>query len=242
MIPGVILLAIDTCDSRGSVSLVSEKGVVATVVRESDEPYSSWLFVEAGKLVKWGVGDMSGIEAYGVASGPGSFTGLRVGLTAVKAWAELYERPVIPVSRLEAVAIQSRLKSGWIAAFLDAHRGQVFGGLYRKEGKELTAADHEMVGSPQEFADWVFSRAGGKKVGWISPDARLLADSPQASGRIRIEVEPASIPLAPIIGEIAAQRLQKGMATDALHLDANYVRRSDAEILWKGPSSGGKLG
>ncbi len=236
-----MLLAIDTCDSRGSVSLIGEKGVVATVGHESCEPYSSWLFTEVGKLVKSAVGELSGVEAYGVASGPGSFTGLRVGLTAVKGWAELYERPVISVSRLEAVAVQSRSNSGWIAAFLDAYRGQVFGGLYRREDREVTPVGQEMVGSPEEFVAWALSQAGGKEVRWISPDTRLLADSPEGPERAGREVEPACTPLAPIIGKIAAERLQRGMVTDALHLDANYVRRSDAEIFWKAPGSG-KLG
>ena len=238
----MILLAIDTCDSRGSVSLVRENGVVATVVHESGEPYSSWLFAEVGRLVKSAVGDLSRIQAYGVANGPGSFTGLRVGLTAVKGWAELYERPVIAVSRLEAVAVQSRSNSGWVGAFLDAYRGQVFGGLYRKEGRQLTTVGQEMVGSPEEFVAWALSQAGGRNVAWISPDAQLLASLAEEPGCAHMEVEPASIPLAAAIREIAAERLQRGMVTDALHLDANYVRRSDAEIFWKDPSAGRKLG
>ena len=238
---GVFLLAIDTCDSRGSIALVGEEVVVATVVHESEAPYSSWLFAETGKLVKSVGRDMSCIAAYGVASGPGSFTGLRVGLTAVKAWAEVYERPVIPVSRLEAVAVQSRSNSGCVAAFLDAHRGQVFGGLYRREGKEVTPVAQEMVGSPQEFVTDALSRSDGGNVRWVSPDANLLAGFPLGPGRTRLEVETACFPLAPIIGEIAIARLQKGIVTDALRLDADYVRRSDAEILWKGPSGGRKL-
>ncbi len=232
---GVILLAIDTCNSRGSASLVGDTGVIATVAHESGEPYSSWLFGEVGELVKSAVGDMSLIEAYGVASGPGSFTGLRVGLSAIKAWAELYSRPVIAVTRLEALAVQSRSDSAWTAAFLDAHRGQVFGALYRKEGEQLTAVGEEMVGSPEEFVACVVSQTKGGSVGWISPDAWLLADSRQGRSVVRLEIEPASIQLAPIVGEVAAKRLREGNVTDALHLDANYVRRSDAEILWKGP-------
>jgi hypothetical protein len=55
-------------------------------------------------------------------------------------------------------------------------------------------------------------------------------------------VEPASLPLAPIIGEIAAERFRKGIFTDAVDLDANYVRRCDAEVFWKGPRAGGILG
>ena len=238
---GVILLAIDTCDPRGSVSVADEKGEVTTAVHETGEPYSSWLFSEVGRLVKAAVGEMSRINGYAVASGPGSFTGVRVGLTAVKAWAEVYGRPVIAVSRLEAVAMQSHSGSDGIAAYLDAHRGEVFGAFYRKEGRQLTAVGQEMVGSPEEFVDWVLSQARGKSAGWISPDVQLLADGAQREQRWP-EVELASFRLAPIIAEIAAERFRRGILADAVDLDANYVRRCDAEIFWKSPRAGGKLG
>jgi tRNA threonylcarbamoyladenosine biosynthesis protein TsaB len=216
---------------------MKEGELVATVAHESAEPYSSWLFFEVAGLVKSALGDMCQIEAYGVANGPGSFTGLRVGLTAVKAWAEIYGRRVIPVSRLEAVAVQAKTDSRIVAAFLDASRGQIFGGLYERQGRTVRPLSQEMVGSGEEFLAWVLSEAKGERVGWVSPDAPLLCSSIEQDGKVSIEVEPASLPLSPVIARIAADRLNQGIFTDALHLDANYVRRSDAEILWKEPKA-----
>lgn len=216
---------------------MKEGELVATVAHKSTQAYSSWLFLEVAGLVRSALCDMSQIEAYGVANGPGSFTGLRVGLTAVKAWAEIYGRPVIPVSRLEAVAVQAKADSRIVAPFLDASRGQIFGGLYERQGRTVRPLGQEMVGSGQEFLAWVFSEAKGERVSWMSPDAPLLCGAIEQDGKVSIQVEPASMPLGPVIAQIAADRLNQGIFTDALHLDANYVRRSDAEILWKEPKA-----
>ena len=82
---------------------------------------------------------MDKIELFAVAAGPGSFTGLRVGLTAVKAWAEVYCKPIAAVSALEAVALQATSGARMIVPVLDARRGQVYSD-YRAARVRLTAA------------------------------------------------------------------------------------------------------
>jgi len=70
---------------------------------------------------------MEQVDAYAAAAGPGSFTGVRVGLTSVKAWAEVYGKRIAAVSRLEALAAEAPEETAWVAAFFNAQRGQVFG-------------------------------------------------------------------------------------------------------------------
>ncbi len=237
----VIVLSIDTADSRGSVAVLRDEVVVALLAHETTEDYSSWLLPAVNKVLtkaELGMGEVSG---YAVAVGPGSFTGVRVGLTTVKAWAEVYGKPVAAVSRLESFAAQAAGAPNYVAAFVDAQREQVFGAVYRKDDAGLTRIDEEMVIAPGRFVQIAAELAGGKKIAWVSPDPALVTmDGVWKEKEKRGEnVEQVSPTLAPVIGRIGLRRLQEGKGTDALGLDANYVRRPDAEIFWKGGAGHG---
>ncbi|HZS70730.1 MAG TPA: tRNA (adenosine(37)-N6)-threonylcarbamoyltransferase complex dimerization subunit type 1 TsaB, partial [Candidatus Acidoferrum sp.] len=144
----MLILAIDTADARGSLALLRDQAVVAMLAHDSSEDYSSWLLPAANQLAaSVGIG-LADVELYAACAGPGSFTGLRVGLTAVKAWSEIHSRPIAAVSRLETIATLVAEPQPWVAAFFDAHRKQVFGGLYRWEGNTLRLAGEEMVITP----------------------------------------------------------------------------------------------
>jgi tRNA threonylcarbamoyladenosine biosynthesis protein TsaB len=235
----VIVLAIDTCDSRGSVALLRDDVVLGLMPHETKDEYSSWLLLAVTKVLKEAGLRMPGVDGYAVAAGPGSFTGVRVGLTTVKAWAEVYGRPVAAVSRLEGVAAQAAGPADYVAAFVNAQRGQVFGAVYRKDG-DFLAVGEEMVMAPGKFVEAVAELTNGKRTSWVSPDAALVEAEPawKERGKQGENIERASATLAGIIGRIGLRRLQSGKMTDALGLDANYVRRSDAEIFWKGAAHG----
>src|SRR5207245_11114254 len=114
--------------------VVGDGEVFGLVLHETEEDYSSWLLPSVEEVLK-GVGlQMSQVDAYAVAAGPGSVTGVRVGLTTVKGWGEVYGKPVPAVSRLEAIGVQATGETEYVAAFADAHRGQVFGAVYQREG------------------------------------------------------------------------------------------------------------
>jgi tRNA threonylcarbamoyladenosine biosynthesis protein TsaB len=202
---------------------------------DSNEDYSSWLLRAVDEVLgSVGVG-MAAVDGYAVASGPGSFTGLRVGLTTVKAWCEVYGKPVVAVSRLEALAVQAREGAGYVAAFTDAQRGQVFGAVYQRNGGDLVRLGEEMVIAPGKFIEYVAELGIEGRVSWISPDApHVLGEAAWRERERRGEtIESVSSIVAPMIGKMGARRLVAGLYTDALSLDANYVRRSDAEIFWK---------
>lgn len=236
----VIVLSIDTCDSRGGVALLREDAVLGLIPHETREEYSSWLLPAVNEVLKEVGVSMKDVSGYAVAAGPGSFTGVRVGLTTVKAWAEVYGKPVATISRLEGIAAQTADPAEYVAAFVDAQRGQVFGVLYQRECDNLSKLGEEVVIAPGNFVEMAGELANGKKVSWISPDPALIeADSAWKERAQQSEtIERASATLAGIIGRIGMRRLQDGKATDALGLDANYVRRSDAEIFWKGAAHG----
>src|SRR5260370_3836525 len=88
---------------------------------------------------------MEDVDAYAVAAGPGSFTGVRVGLTTVKAWSEVYGKRIAAVSRLEAMAAEAAPGSAWVAAFADARRGHAFGAIFQRDRERLARAGEGMV-------------------------------------------------------------------------------------------------
>ena len=185
---------------------------------------------------------MDQIDVFAVASGPGSFTGLRVGLTAVKAWAEVYGKPIAAVSGLEAIAAQSKALEGvsdgnetMISPFLDGRRGQLFGSSYRRRGNpcRLQLIGEESILTAEEFLKSVQEFSNSDHPVLVSPTPDVLPSSLVQQLLPGARIEAVSGVLAPVIGRLGFERANRGELVDALHLDANYVRRSDAEAAWK---------
>jgi len=234
----LIILAVDSCDFRGSVALREAGSLVGLQRHERAEDFSSWLIPAVARCLEQAGLELRNVDVFAVASGPGSFTGLRVGLTATKAWAELFGKRIVAVSRLEVMTRLAGEMPGYVAASFDAQRGQIFGGLYQiGEKREGRVIDQEIVIAPDEFVKWVGERAGRESVRWIGLDPGLLTAAPGWERRAeRGElILRCSCGLAAGVAELAEERAQRGEFTDALRLDANYVRRSDAEIFWKDP-------
>jgi tRNA threonylcarbamoyladenosine biosynthesis protein TsaB len=230
------ILAIDTSESRGSVCLLQDTAIGSSRSHETDADYSEWLLPAVEQVLRTAGVPMETVDLFAVATGPGSFTGLRVGLTTVKAWAEVYGKPVIGISRLEAMAHPQSLQNAFVSAFYDAQRGQVFGALYHLQTSRPHRLEDEMVVSPTGFLEWVARHTGHERVSWVSLDPELLTGLPGWQSRIERgdTMARCSPELAPAIARLASDRAETGSFTDPLELDANYVRRSDAEIFWKG--------
>jgi tRNA threonylcarbamoyladenosine biosynthesis protein TsaB len=194
------ILALDTTGERGSIALVEDGRVVEEVALQSPDGFAHVLFGELEALLgrhRLSAGD---IDVFASAAGPGSFTGVRVGLAAVKGLAEATGKRVAGVSNLRAVAALGT--GGLRAALIDARRGEIYGGVYNNS---LELVSDEVV-MPRE--PWMATLPAGAEV--IEYDSR---------------------PLAGTIGKIAAEHPE--LARDPAEIDANYVRRSDAELLWR---------
>lgn len=246
------LLALDTCDARGSVSVLRDGEVLHTVEHDSTDDYSLWLLPAIDRALQACAVTFADIDVYVAASGPGSFTGVRVGLTTVKAWAEATGKPIVGVSRLEALALQASASAGeFVAVFTNAQRKQIYGALYRrgsegkdKHGHSLTHIGEEAVTSPEGFLTWVGKNTFGASVRWVSTDSELLTETEtwafrQKDGAVdslhsdaRAGVQSASPILAPAIGNLGYHLATMKQFVDPLRLDANYVRRCDAEVSW----------
>ena len=182
-------------------------------------------------------------DLFAVTTGPGSFTGLRVGLAAVKGWAEVCGKAIVGVSALEAIAMQSRAPEGvLLVPMLDARRREVYFTIYgRSRENGAMGLDREgeiFVAAPNDFLGIVELAAGDREFAIVSPTPEVIAGELSERNRMRenerqIALESVQAVLAPLVGEIAWRRAQSGELADALTLDADYVRRTDAELKWK---------
>jgi tRNA threonylcarbamoyladenosine biosynthesis protein TsaB len=232
----MITLAIDTSEARGSIAVLKDGVAIAGRTHNDESDYSAWLLPAVASALEKAQIRLERVDLLAVSTGPGSFTGLRVGLTTVKAWAEVYGKRVIGVSRLEALVLSNELSSGVRAACYDAQRGQVFAGLYEVSPGSLQRLGGELVISPADFVHAVDELVGKQTVTWVTLDPHLFAGLEAMERRAATgeRIVPVSPELAPIIGKLAEQSAARGQFSDPLSLDANYVRRSDAELFWKG--------
>ncbi len=162
----------------------------------------------------------SDISAFAVASGPGSFTGLRVGLAAVKGLAEILAKPIAAISKLEAVARSGRSR-GTVTAVLDGGRNEIYAGEYNIT--ERAQLIRERLLSREEF----LTNAGTATV--VTPE-RSLAEAARVAG---FEVEEVPYPTSEAIARLGRERIKQGITISPEDLEANYIRHSDAEIFAK---------
>ena len=228
----MLILSIDTTSSAGSVALLRDLDVVSQVASAEAEPYSTRLFRDVERVMHEAGKRMVDIDLYAVAPGPGSFTGVRVGLAAVKAWAEVFRKPVAAVSTLEAIAFQAAPAESLIAGIADAHRGQLFAGLYERAEYGMNRRGEDVVMPPAECFAYLAQQAESAPFVIRTTAAEVVRASLVGSPAAGARVDAADPALAPVIGKLAYARARRGDVVDALTLDAHYVRRSDAELLW----------
>jgi tRNA threonylcarbamoyladenosine biosynthesis protein TsaB len=225
-----LLLATDTSGKNGSIAMArltpGQSDVeIVEVVPLAGGAFSAQLVPQIAALLENHGYRKTDLGGFAVASGPGSFTGLRVGLAAIKALAEVLQKPIAAISLLEAVASGSMV-GGRVLAALDAGRGDVYVGDY--ELNPLVQMHSERLLSREEFpAEAKRAEATHKTI--VTPDA-VLAAMVQAAGT---QVELIEYPNAAVFAGLGWERLQRGRTVRPEELEANYIRHSDAEIFSK---------
>jgi tRNA threonylcarbamoyladenosine biosynthesis protein TsaB len=229
-----LLLAVDTSGKNGSLALaratLGQREIdVLEVVPLTGGAFSAQLVPRIAALLEKHGSSKSDLGAFAVVSGPGSFTGLRVGLAAIQALAEALQKPIVAISLLEAVACggtaHGAARSRVLAA-LDAGRGDVYVGDYEL-APQVHMHSERLLSREELIAEARGAEAKGKVV--VTPDA-ALAETVRAAG---ISVELIDSPNAGVIARLGWDRLQQGRTVRPEELEANYIRRSDAEIFSK---------
>jgi tRNA threonylcarbamoyladenosine biosynthesis protein TsaB len=222
----MLLLAADTSGKHGSIALVrgdqqSFEGI--EVVPLAGGTFSAQLVPQIADLLARHGFSKSNLDAFVVASGPGSFTGLRVGLAAIKGLAEVLHKPIAAVSLLEALAVSAQVEGRVIAA-LDAGRGQAYVGEYEFSGGD-SRMQRESLLNEEEFV----ALLRGSPAVVVTPDT-VITDWAQKHG---LEVLATEHPRSDALARIGLHKLLAGETVSPADLEANYIRRSDAEIFSK---------
>lgn len=218
-----LVLAVDTTHEFGSLALASGGEIVEEVLMHAPAGFGHVLYGHLSQLLARHGVTPGGIDCFAAASGPGSFTGVRIGLSCVKGLAEATGKPAAGVGNLQAMA---SFGTGPLrAVVMDARRGEVYGAVYDETGRIVLP---EVVA---KFPVWLETLPAG--VEFIAADF-----APFQTGLAGTRFQDALVVTAPralagSIARVTSAQWLRGEVGDPAGLDANYVRRSDAELFWK---------
>ncbi|MBI4877481.1 MAG: tRNA (adenosine(37)-N6)-threonylcarbamoyltransferase complex dimerization subunit type 1 TsaB [Acidobacteria bacterium] len=218
------ILALDTTGEIGSLALIEDGAPVFEVQLQSPEGFAHLIHDLIRQQLELRQLRLEQVDCYAAAAGPGAFTGVRVGLAAAQGLAEAFGKPVVAVSNLQALAAFGSLARR--AVFFDARRGEIYGALY---DENLGLVMPEVV---TRFPAWLEALPEGE-LEFLSTHLAPFRDALASSRFAPAPARETPRALAGAIGRIAAARFAAGQALDPAQVDANYVRRSDAEMFWK---------
>jgi tRNA threonylcarbamoyladenosine biosynthesis protein TsaB len=237
------LLAIETSGQTGEFAVLS-----------GGEVLSESAVDVAGRLVERGVGEIEGVlaragtgledlDAVAVSMGPGSFTGLRVGLAIAKGLCFRRKVALLGVPTLDAIAEAQRDHTGFVVPVMDARRGEIYLSIYRSGGPEMSRLTGYLALSPDAAVEMIRRECGGSPVflvgDAITPYGKTLAAGlapgrDPVSGEIpgnRVEFGPEEAwrVRASVVGRIGRSLLAEGRVLDPVTAEPMYIRPSEAE-------------
>lgn len=225
------ILAIDTTTLLGSIALVDDKLLVGSMQLGTSVTYAERLIVGIDHLLQGARWSRNDIDLIAVARGPGSFTGLRIGIATAKGFAAVLGRPLAGASSLEILARGVGPCTATVVAVIDARRGEVYAAAYGYErGTASRIIMDECVLSPAALCEKLDSMPGDLVM--VGDGARRYGELFVAAvGSRLVPVDDAlNFPHAVHCARLGYEGFMRGDAGDAVSLVPNYVRVSDAEI------------
>jgi len=214
------ILIIDTCGSTGSIALADGSAIVGSVSLPGRTASERLVATIKDLAASTGVG-LQSLDAVVAVHGPGSFTGVRVGLSAAKGLCEALNLPLVAISRFAVLAHLAEPASGVrVQALFDAGRGEFYSGIY---------VDGTCVGEGLKTRDEVVAGVRDVEVPLVVVACEAVVAQSIAELAPRLLAEPAAEDAFPL----ALDRIERGKFDDVATIDANYLRRTDAEIFAK---------
>ncbi|MFB4168664.1 tRNA (adenosine(37)-N6)-threonylcarbamoyltransferase complex dimerization subunit type 1 TsaB [Virgibacillus sp. JSM 102003] len=222
------ILAMDTSNQVLGVALLNDNQLVGKVVTNIKRNHSVRLMPAIDQLMRDVNITPDQLDKIVVAKGPGSYTGVRIGLATAKSMAWALDIPVVGVSSLKVLAYQGRFFNSYVCPFFDARRGLVFTGLYRWNNSELELVDEEKNTLMENWLQELPTK--NKEVVFLSPDIELHQETIQKYMGERAVIPNSHDHMADP-GHLALIGLNQG--PDVTHtLIPNYLRLAEAEAKW----------
>lgn len=226
------ILAVDTATKSCSVAIVANKHLLAEETLVSDQTHSKHLMEMINKVIDLSGLTLSDLDGFAVTSGPGSFTGLRIGISSIKGLAAASGKPVVGVSSLAALALQAYFSSYLICPLIDAHRGEVYcaryrfaragfeGALLKKETQEQVLPPDKAAGGISEPCIFAGNGASIYQETIVDIVGELAHFAPPSHNTIR----------ASTVAYLSMDRFERNDTDDTSSLVPSYIRKSDAEL------------
>lgn len=226
------ILALDTATLVSSVALTMPDTLVAELTIQTKLTHSELLMPHIDQLLKAARVQKNALKAIAVSIGPGSFTGLRIGLASAKAMAFALNLPIVGVPTLEALAYNCLLPEIYLAPMLDAQKGNVYFAVYHWHNGKLKEIKPAGVGAFDEVLDELANM--DKRVITMGESAVMYRDRiMQAGGKVTMAPAHLIMPRAASVGLLGYQMLNSGIQHEVMTMEPLYIRRSEAEELWE---------
>jgi tRNA threonylcarbamoyladenosine biosynthesis protein TsaB len=224
------ILGIETSTTTGSVAVVSEDSVIAQYSLNIEVTHSERLMTTVDRVLKDTGFTIADMDGYAVAIGPGSFTGLRIGLAAVKGLALVTGKPVAAVPTLQALAWKVPYAAYPVCPMLDARKNEVYASMYRFDGTTLVHVMAEAVISLS-----LLSKRISEKTVFTGEASHLFREEIVNLFGDRALFAPVSaiLPSAATVAEIGFDMIKNGKQADMDSVTPMYIRRSEAEVMWE---------
>ncbi|MCH4188709.1 MAG: tRNA (adenosine(37)-N6)-threonylcarbamoyltransferase complex dimerization subunit type 1 TsaB [Megasphaera sp.] len=227
-----MLLAIETSSLVSSVALLHEGTLRAELTIQARLTHSEQLMPHIADMLEKAAVPKQHIDAVAVSIGPGSFTGLRIGLATAKGLAFAWKVPIIGIETPTSLAWNFAGVSDRICVFIDAQKGNVYASVYQWDRMQLQIIEDICVVPRTEFLQHL--KEEGNPVVFCG-DGALLGRSAIEEGTplFRMATPTMMIPRAGSLALAADTRLKAGDVDDCMTLTPAYKRRSEAEVLWE---------
>ena len=222
------ILAFETSAKAGSVALLENGKLLGESYQNTGLTHSQTLMAMAEDLLKSAGLTAKDVEAVAVAAGPGSFTGVRIGVAAAKGLAWGGELPCYGVSTLEAMALQLGVWDGIVCCAMDARRSQVYNAVFEAKAGVLTRLQEDRAISLEDLGEEL--KIGKKPIFLVGDGSPLCYNTlKETLGNLVLPPEHKMHQRAAGVGLAAWQMIQKGEPGDGKSLTPNYLRLSQAE-------------
>jgi tRNA threonylcarbamoyladenosine biosynthesis protein TsaB len=228
----LLILALDTATLVSSVALALPDKLVAELSVQTKKTHSELLMPHIEQILSTAGIVKTQINAIAVSIGPGSFTGLRIGLATAKALAYALNIPIIGTPTLAAIANNCPVPGVILSPLLDAQKGNVYQGIYSWDNDGLSEIEPPRAVSLTEALDSLGKF--GKPAVVMGEGAAMYRERILSSGcGISIAEPHVAVPRAASVAMLAHKMVKSGVTQDVMELEPLYIRRSEAEVLWE---------